>query len=84
MSHNIIGSVGFEAPELDNNYVLNLPETIHCTLFREREKRRQHSFTETYVTSAAVDCPVCLFVCQGLGFFLFSKQKKKGGGWWTI
>ena len=67
MSHNIVGSVSFKAPEFDNNYALNLSETIHCTEthFVEREKRRQHSFAETYVTSATVGCPVCLFVCQG-------------------
>ena len=38
MSHNIVGSVGFKAQELDNTYVLNLSETIHCTLCRERKK----------------------------------------------
>ena len=41
MSHNIVGSVSFKAPEFDNNYVLNLSETIHCTEthFVEREKK---------------------------------------------
>ena len=73
MSHNIVGSVSFKAPEFDNNYALNLSETIHCTEthFVEREKRRQHSFAESYVTSATVPS-----VCQGLGFFWLSKQKE--------
>ena len=61
------------------------PFTVQkLTLSRER-KRRQHSSTEKYVTSAAVGCPVCLFVCLGLECFQLSKQKKKwGGGWFRM
>ena len=31
MSHIDVGSIGFEAQELDNNCVLKISGTIHCT-----------------------------------------------------
>ena len=68
---HVVGSIGFEAKELDYNYILKISETLHCkeTPFAEREKGGSTASQKHTSLSAALGCPVCLFVCLGLGFF---------------
>ena len=77
MSHNIVGSVGFEAQEFDNTYVLNLSETIYCTLCRERKK----AAAQLHVTQRCIGLSRLFVRLSGFGILLaFKTEEEMGGG----
>ena len=85
MSHNIAGSVGFKARELDNTYVLHFiwKQSLY-TLSREKKAAAQlHRNTRHLALHWAVPS-VCSFVWVWDASSFQNRRRNGGGGWFRM